>query len=347
MRLLFIKLKHIGDSLLLTPTLTAARSNYPDAVLWVVVRQGCEGILAGCTAIDRLLTAAAPEAARRSRLNWWEDWQLIRELRRQRFDYAFELSDGDRGRWLAALSGAKVRCASGAGRRLNWWWRQQFNFISRFDWHERHRAEKDFHTVSDALRLKGEVPPLAFAPERTQPWARRAELFSYGVIHPGTRWKRKRWPKEKWIELGRHLLGRLPQLVISAGPDAEEIGLAQELRAALGANVFSTEGKLSWSQLAGLLDGARLFVGVDTAAMHLAAACGCPTLAIFGPSNVAEWRPWRVRHRIALAPRSQDNPSAGEPRAHDVEVADVIRCCDELLGSEGNPDQQTCGVNRV
>ena len=56
MRLLFIKLKHIGDSLLLTPTLTAARAAYPAAEIWVVVRRGCEGILVGCPAVDGVLT---------------------------------------------------------------------------------------------------------------------------------------------------------------------------------------------------------------------------------------------------------------------------------------------------
>ena len=45
-KLLFIKLKHIGDALLLTPTLTAARAACPQAQIWVVVRKGSEGILA-------------------------------------------------------------------------------------------------------------------------------------------------------------------------------------------------------------------------------------------------------------------------------------------------------------
>ena len=124
MRLLFVKLKHIGDSLLLTPTLTAVRASYPDAEIWVVVRQGCEGIMTGCPAIDKLLTGAAPEAANRSRLNWWRECQMILELRRRRFAYAFELSDGVRGRWISCVSRAKIRCTNETARPLNWWWRR-------------------------------------------------------------------------------------------------------------------------------------------------------------------------------------------------------------------------------
>ncbi len=47
-KLLFVKLKHIGDTIVLTPTLAAARKMYPDAQIWAVVRKGCEGILEGC-----------------------------------------------------------------------------------------------------------------------------------------------------------------------------------------------------------------------------------------------------------------------------------------------------------
>ena len=338
MRLLFVKLKHIGDSLLLTPTLSAVRTMYPDSEIWVVVRRGCEGILRGCPAIDNLLTAAAPEASNRSRLNWWHDFKTVRRLRRWHFDYAFELTGGDRGRWIAALSGARVRCANGAGRALNWWWKRQFNCVSQFQWQGRHRAEKDFLTVADALPLKGEVPPMIFARHLARAWPPAGGLSNYAVIHPGTRWRRKRWPKDKWIELGRHLLDRFSKVIISAGPDAAEVALAGELQAILGPNVLSTAGQTSWEQLAGLLHGAKLFVGVDTAAMHLAAACQCPTVAIFGPSNPAEWRPWKVAHRLVRPGGiviSGSEPANGNTRAgaktQDILVASVVRAWEELL----------------
>ena len=125
MRLLFVKPKHIGDALLLTPTLTAVRAAYPQAEIWVVVRRGCEGILAGCPAIDHLLTAAPAETARRSWRSALADFQLGLQLRRQPFDYAFELSNGDRGRWLAGCSGARVRTLNSCGVRLHWWWRRR------------------------------------------------------------------------------------------------------------------------------------------------------------------------------------------------------------------------------
>jgi len=330
-RLLFVKLKHIGDVLVLTPTLTAARAAYPSATIWVVVREGTEGILAGCPAIDRILRAAAPEAAKRSLLNWWHDFQVIREARRRRFDFAFELTDGDRGRWIAGFSGARRRCASAGVERLKFGWQWCFNGTSTHDWRNGHRVEKDFHTVSQFLALGNTIPPLAFVRERARRPSLGQRALQYVVLHPGTRWKRKRWRSDKWIELGRHLLSRVPQLVLSVGPDPKEVAVANQLQAALGRRVFNSQGRLSWAEMAGLLYEARLFVGVDTAAMHLAAACQCPTVAIFGPSTPAEWRPWQVEHRLVRPPETVLASVPATEQTQVVGTDEVIRACEELL----------------
>jgi heptosyltransferase-3 len=330
-RLLFVKLKHIGDALMLTPTLSAARTNYPGAMIWVVVRHGTEGILDGCPAIDRVLTAAAPETVKRTGFSWWHDFMLTRALRRQHFDFAFELTDGDRGRWIACLSGARTRCANTVQRPLRFGWQWGFNGASTYEWRSHHRVEKDFHTVNEFLPLGETIPELCFVRERTQRPALGQVPATYAVLHPGTRWQRKRWLKERWIELGRHLLTRLPQLVLSVGPDPEEIALAGQLQAALGPQVLNSQGRLSWVEMAGLLYEALLFVGVDTAAMHLAAACQCPTVAIFGPSTPVQWRPWRVEHRLVRpsAAALANRPDIEQTEA--VELAEVIRACEDLL----------------
>lgn len=334
-RVLLIKLKHIGDSLLLTPTAVALRARHPRAVIWVVVRKGCEGILAGCPAIDRVLTSAAPEAENRSSFNWLGDAALLRELRAQRFDFTFELSDNNRGRWLAWLSSARTICADGGFRQLNWWWRRWFDRVSHSDWQNVHQVEKDYQTVSRILPLGGQVPPLCFERERTRPWDEPRLQPRFVVFHPGTRWLRKRWPVARWIETGRYLSRQGWQIVISAGPDAEEVTTARQIEQAVGAPALTTAGQLSWPQLAGLLYRARLFVGVDTAAMHLAAACQTPTVALFGPSPESYWRPWKVRHRLVrphdfLSTEELAKISATELMNH-LPVGLVTAACAELL----------------
>jgi heptosyltransferase-3 len=101
---------------------------------------------------------------------------------------------------------------------------------------------------------------------------------------------------DRWEALIPELLEFVPRLLISCGPEAREVESAHTLCDLFGPRVQTTAGTANWTQLAWLLPRAAFFVGVDTAAMHLAAACQCPTVALFGPSPVFEYHPWGDRH---------------------------------------------------
>jgi heptosyltransferase-3 len=343
MNLLFIKLKHIGDALLMTPALTAARASYPDAKIWVLVRKGSESILAGCPAIDRVLTSAAPEKKTRRLSDWLDDIRLIHTLRKQNFDYAFELSDGDRGKFIAILSGAKQRCLNKAYGKLKSVW-APFFFTSKFPWYDRHSVEKDYYTVNDLLPLPAPIPRLTFERASTIPWEPTKNLTNFAILHPATRWMRKRWPVENWISLAKWLLQRVPFLVISVGPQPDEILLAAQIQSAVGPQALSTEGKLSWAQLGDLLYRANLMVAVDTGALHLAAACGCPIVGLYIPGMVVNWRPWMTSYRTVSDPlylpigRQTPRTNIQHQTVSPIRVSDVIKACEELL--EGSPGDQ-------
>lgn len=326
MRLLFIKFKHIGDALLLTPTLTAARATYPDAEIWVAVRRGTEGILAGCPAVDRVVTCAAPDADHR---NWGEVGRELRELRavrQARVDYAFDLTHADRGRLWAALSGAQHRCADGRIYPPRWPWRWGLNRLSFVDWSLMHRAEADWQVVNACLPLAGDgAGPLVYAPVRIAPCEFMGSK-ALAVLHPATRWQRKRWLVERWQALALALQAAGLQVLISVGPSADEVAEGEAIARAVP-GVQSTAGRLTWAQLAGLLHEARLFVGVDTAAMHLAAACGCPTVALFHSQAQARvWAPWRVPTEVVLPVGA-----ATEERMEAIPLTEVQAAAERVL----------------
>ncbi len=339
MRLLFVKLRHIGDALLLTPTLAAVKQAMPKAEIWVVVRGGCEGILAGCPHIDQLRTAMIPERGKAREAHRGADWRLLRELRAARFEHAFELSGGDRGRWMVALSGTRGRSTTTSAMVFPKHWKIAFNRPAvkrRYGYHE---VQRDYMTVREILSLPDVIPPLTFIKEAMLPWKPAEEVRDFAVIHPGTRWAKKAWSEARWVELGRALLKRVPYVVVSVGPDAEERALGERIRAALGTAVFSTDGQTSWAQLAGLLQRAKFFVGVDTAAMHLAAACDCPTVALFGDSKVFEWYPWRVRHRLIRAHQwlseKQCSSMSGEALMDAIPCERVLEAVEDVLAGGG------------
>lgn len=341
----------------MTPTLTAARQKYPAAEIWVVVRRGCEGILAGCPAIDRVLTAAPAEQWNRGLASLGAEVRLILALRRRGFDCVFELGDSSRGRWLAWLSGGRRAAADGSLRPLGRWWQRKFTLLALppVERKKLHRVQKDFAVASQLLALGEEAPPLSFVPQRTQEWSGVDGGAPFVVFHPGTRWLRKRWPIARWVELGSRLVALGFRIVISAGPDADEVALGRELVAGIGAGTVSTMGQANWPQLAGLLHRASLFVGVDTAAMHLAAACQCPTVALFGPSVATYWRPWQVPHELVSPPlafletlprlppeqRERENARLMEQ----IQVAGVFAACERVLAGTGaRPWAQASGL---
>jgi heptosyltransferase-3 len=299
MRILFIKLRHIGDSLLLTPTLVATKEKFPQTEIWVLVRESCDSILAGCPEIDRILTTANPDATKRTKSGWLSDLQLAALLRRTKFDHVFELTDNDRARFFAIAARTPSRCTN-LHRNFKKIWRPFFHHICTTPRYPKHQVIRDYVCPQEILGLPEEPGPLRFAESRMVPW-READSDSgepFAALHIHTRWERKSWPMDRWEALIPRLLEFVPRILISCGPDPVEVESARALCEKSVPRVQTTAGTATWSQLAWLLRRAKFFAGVDTAAMHLAAACQCPTVALFGPSPVFEYHPWLVNHQM-------------------------------------------------
>jgi len=97
-------------------------------------------------------------------------------------------------------------------------------------------------------------------------------------------------------------------------------------------------GKISWGQVAGLLYRAKLYVGLNTAAMHLAAACGCPVVALFGRTSEEHWYPWQTTYLIVAIANFDHVKDARERHqlTRSRELADispkrVIEAAEEML----------------
>jgi heptosyltransferase III len=336
MRILFVKPKYIGDSLLLTPTIMAVKRAYPDAEIWVLLRRGCEAILSGCPAVHRVLGLTPVKECRRETFSWLLDLLVLRELRKVVFDFVFELGDGHRGRWFVLGTRWKKSYSVAPVGQLADFWRKQFTAISTFNWRDSHRVEKDFMSVNEFLPIPQPIPGLCFDRNRAVPWPPATKLESFVVMHIGTRQPQKRWIAPEWLQVGRFLLQRFPQLVVACGPGTQETNEAQSIQKELGTQALCTAGKTSWNELADLLYRAKLFVGLDTAAMHLAAACGCPIVALFGPTDEVHWHPWQATCQIVT--KNRVNPAdpnhlaiAHQRSMSDIKASNVTNACENVL----------------
>ncbi len=160
-------------------------------------------------------------------------------------------------------------------------------------------------------------------------------------LHPASRWLFKCWPAEKFAALCDALAHRGWPLVLTSAPDAKEIALIEAIKSAVSpaTTLVDLSGQLSLKELAALTARARLFVGVDSAPMHIAAAMGTPTVALFGPSGDKEWGPWNVAHRIVASqhhpcrPCGRDGCEGSKVSAclTELPVEEVLAACEALL----------------
>jgi heptosyltransferase-3 len=171
----------------------------------------------------------------------------------------------------------------------------------------RHRVEMNL----DALRRIGVQPALGerkvvFVPGAAAS-ARAKELVGeepFIHIHPASRWTFKCWPAERNAQLVDRLAAEGHRVVLTAAAGAGELDLVRDIVAKCRSKPLNLAGQLSIKELGALTARARLFIGVDSMPMHLAAAMGVPTVALFGPSGETEWGPWNTAYRVVSSTHS-------------------------------------------
>jgi len=262
--------------LLVTPLIRSLRRAWPQAQIDMLVFRGTAGVLDGNPDLGEVIVV--PE--RSTKMARWREFRQLWN----RYDLSFSCVPSDRARlygWAASRRhlGMLADGENAAKRRL-------MDGVVRFD-------DINTHTVSMGLQL-ADLVRVAPCPEVVPPNAGGSlppgieQVFA--VLHPFPKFNYKMWTEAGWVALAQALQSRGLQVVLTGSNEAEEVAYCQRLAAASGALCLA--GNLSLAQTADLLRGAKLFVGPDTAVTHLAAACGIPTVALFGPSNPVKWGPW-------------------------------------------------------
>lgn len=141
------------------------------------------------------------------------------------------------------------------------------------------------------------------------------------LVHPGSGGRAKVWPGSRFIELASRLKGAGYRVNWVLGP-AEE-GFRPPLEDPVHRNC-------TLHVLCGLVQGARLFIGNDSGVTHLASALGVPAIAIFGPSDLAVWRP--VGGPVVTVTPTDDRGRSISDSIDKVSVEKVHRSVEQLLG---------------
>jgi heptosyltransferase-3 len=273
-RILVVCLRRLGDVLLTTPLIRSLRRAWPDAAIDALVFTDTAGILRGNPDLNAIV--AMPE-----RPTMAQSLALAARLFRK-YDLAVSTQLGDRPTFFAFIAG-RVRVGpiepNGGG-------------LKRLVYRRALPIERGVHRVEENLRL-ADLLGIARVPDVVCPRYADAGTMPagpYAVIHAAPMFRYKQWSKTGWRELAGALVARGLSVVATGGPAEAERRYLDEVWN--GAPVTRLDGRLDWAQLAGALSKAQVYVGPDTSVTHLAAAAGCATVALYGPTDPRLWGPW-------------------------------------------------------
>lgn len=265
MRLLFITSNRLGDAVLSTAVLNHFVTTRPGIRITVACGPVAAPIFAAVPGLERII-----EMPKQKRGGHW--WKLWKSVVLNWWDIIVDL----RGSATAyVLAGRKRYVLSG--------------------------NDDNIHRGAQLARLIGiEPPPLPHIWTRDADKKRVGELLPVGqrpilAVGPTANWGGKTWPSERFVELIKLLRGNdglLPNahVLIAGAPNEKEA--ARPVIDALDENdrtlVFGDESLLV---VQACLEQSNLYIGNDSGLMHMAAASGCPTLGLFGPSREENYGP--------------------------------------------------------
>lgn len=345
-RALVVKLRHHGDVLLASPVFQVLKNRAPHIEIDALVYSDTREMLAGHPAIANVETV--DRAWKRQGLAAQARFEnaLLQRLRERNYQLMVHLTDHWRGAWLAQALRPRWSVAPARASRI-------------WDWCFSHRYKlppfTPRHTVEtnlDALRRLGVYPdesekslvmrPGDEATARVAHLLTAAGLAPKGYIHfhPTSRWLFKAWTETKNAQILKRLASDGHRIVVTAAPEAREKAIVGRILAEAGVPVTDLCGQLSLRELGAVAANARLFFGVDSAPMHIAAAMGTPVVALFGPSGEKVWGPWRVPHRVVVSDhpcRPCGNDGCGGGKVSEcltlLPVERVLSAINELLAS--------------
>jgi ADP-heptose:LPS heptosyltransferase len=291
-RVLVLQLKRIGDLLLTTPALAILRESFPAADITLLTENSCAGILPAIPGV---------RAFARGQPGFWK-------AAMSGSDICLDFTGTDRSALLTTLSRAKVR-ATFARFQKKFPHRLAYTHFVESSVQERHTADH-YTDLLGVLGLHREDEPLSLTlpGEAVQTAGTLTPESPYAVIHAGTARQEKYWLPGRWAEVATFLAKKHKlQIVFTGSSDADEMSHLAAIHDAMPDDVppISLAGKTNLPELAAVIQGAMLFCGVDTAAMHLADAVKTPCLALFGPTNPFHWRPRHTR-AIVIRPHTTE-----------------------------------------
>lgn len=335
-RILLIRPSALGDVCRTVPVLASLKQAFPDASIdWLV-----NDIFVDAVSAHPDLNEVVPFPRRRF-THWWRNPRIAKELasylrmlRRLEYDLVLDCQGLGRSGVLSWATRAPCRIADRHAREWGW-----LGATHRVDTSamphdvDRMLALLQACSVPVVKDMRLHVPESDLA-------AWRALDFPggrYAVLAPTSRWMSKAWPVAKWASLCEALLeGRCDHVLLVGAPS--ERAIVSAVREAVSTNVDQVHdmaGRTSIGGLMAVIDGARITVSNDSAALHMAVGLGGRCVGLFGPTSPEKVGPYECEDRVVRAvvtePVHYRDASIGDSIMDRIDVEEVLTRVDGVL----------------
>lgn len=332
-RILVCNSAHIGDVILTTAVLPVLRSAYPDAEIGVLVGSWALPVVENHALIDHihifdhpLHNRSSKSITAKKRVGSRSWLQAHKEIVQKKYDVAFDFYS------LYEKNAARLLYHAHIPERVGWFGFNPIHYNCRFFWIDAIN-DQDLHTVEihgqllreygiEESHLKKLKPTLIYRDEIP-----KVKLPNdYFVVHMGVGEKRREWNEKGWKDLVS-LLDSLGTKLVFVGNGKRERELIKEVVKDLK-TPLNLADSLSWKELIPVIGSAKLLIGLESMAGHIAAAIDTPAVLIYGgTAKVARWRPYNACCKLATPPSHYfDEKGRASPSAiHEITALDVFQ----------------------
>ncbi|HAZ09729.1 MAG TPA: hypothetical protein DCY56_01295 [Candidatus Omnitrophica bacterium] len=275
-KILFITLSNIGDAILTLPVLRALKDNFPDAIIDVVAGPRPEQVFKKDPRINRVFVYD-----KHARLK--DKMAFVKKLKAEKYDLAIDMKTS----FLPFLIGARYRTSIifCRGRSRPSPTKLKHKRLVHLDKLKplgiKYEEQKNIY-IDDGSRDKIEKI-------LQDSGVKHADILI--GVSPGSRSHLKQWKRKGFIDVISSILKNPQYKVILIG-DINEAGLSKEIAGAVKhPNLIDLTGKTSLNELFALIEKFSLLLTCDSAGMHIASDLGVKVVAIFGPTDPAEYGP--------------------------------------------------------
>ncbi len=347
MNILVVKPSSFGDIIHTFPAVDLLRREYPDATITWLVNDSFSGLIDLLPGIDDVI----PFPRRRfGKLRHCpEILPFARDLRQRGFDVVIDFQGLFRSGLLTWLTGAPTRIGFRSAREgARMFYTEKVMVPANLT----HAVDKNVFLVRSALRLTGEVrqPPLRqhhdFVKLARQLLHQHRLDQGQGLlaVAPGTRWESKRWPAAFFGKVLDQLAQERPGTAMWLLGSRDEQSVAEEVRTACRvASPVNLAGQTNLGALCELLRASDALLAHDTGPMHLGAALGVPTVALFGSTSPDLTGPYGPGHQVFVGQCPigpcfrQVCPREEQECVESVQTKRVVDALVGMMSREANP----------